>query len=472
MSHVNDTTKHAGYAYYGSGLPTLAPPSSEAPKPPKRARAVAALGFSQAVDNSESGLTKTFFPLIAAAFGLGYTQLGIFSAIPMFARMIFGPTWAMAADRFGRKRVLVLVTGVWGLWTVASGFATSYTALVVLFAISAVGTVASEPVLNGMLPDLFKQSERGKAYGMVRGIGGGVGILIGPAIGLFGSNPEGWRYALWTMGAISIVSGLLILLWVPKPAVKSVSVTDDPESGTFRLRDVGQLFRIPTIWMIVVMLPFITSLILLSFYTQFLVDVRGMGVPEAALVMAVFSLGSMFSAFLGGFLGDLVTARFGYKGRIMLMQVYLVCFAATIFLATQIDSTNRVYIYAATFVMGLVFSIGFSGCVLPIVSTVVPKKLGASAFAFLFSFVQGGITAILSINIGIIADVFGDLQVTFLWFCVVPYLINAVVWCGFYFCYPRDAARQAERERREAEALAAKSAAGGEPGTSEQPLGV
>lgn len=465
MSHINDSTKHAGYAYYGSKLPTMAPQSTEGDRPPKRGRAVAALGTSQAVDNSESGLTSTFFPLIMQAFGLTYAALGVLAAIPMFARMAFGPIWAMAADRFGRKRVLIIVTGVWGLWTVASGFAPNYTWLVILFAISAIGTVASEPVLNGMLPDLFKQSERGKAYGLVRGIGGGVGIVIGPAIGLFGNDPEGWRYALWTMGAVSILSGILIWAWVPNLTKSTVSVKDDPESGAFRLRDVGQLLRIPTIWMIVLMLPFITSLILLRFYTTFLVDVRGLGVPEAALVLAVFSVGSMFSAFLGGRLGDVFANRFGPKGRIILMQIYLVCFSGAIFLATQIDSNDRVYIYSSTFLLGIVFSVGFSGCVLPIVSTVVPRKLGASAFAFLFSFYQGGITAILSLNIGIIASVFGDLQVTFLWFCVLPYLINAVIWTLFYFTYPKDFARQEERERRSAELAAAQAGAGEGEGT-------
>src|SRR5699024_4492892 len=126
LSHIDDSTKHAGYAYYGSELPTTAPPSSEGERPKKRGRAVTSLGFSQAVDNSESGLMNTFFPLIRNAFGLGYGDLGILSSLPMFARMLFGPTWAIAADRFGRKRILVLVTGVWGLWTVLAGFAPNY----------------------------------------------------------------------------------------------------------------------------------------------------------------------------------------------------------------------------------------------------------------------------------------------------------------------------------------------------------
>lgn len=206
-------------------------------KRPGRGRTVAALGFSQAVDNSESGLINTFFPLIRTAFGLDYGALGILTSLPRFSRMIFGPFWAMMADRYGRKNILFLVTGVWGLFTVAAGFAPNYPVLVALFALSAIGTVASEPILNGLLPDLFAKTERGKAYGLVRGIGGGVGIVLGPAIGLFGNNPDGWRYAMWVMGLVSIISGLLILLWVPKPERTGTRISGDPEAGVFKFSD-------------------------------------------------------------------------------------------------------------------------------------------------------------------------------------------------------------------------------------------
>src|SRR5690606_13927728 len=95
--------------------PVPGPPAAGAPsaRPRGRGRTVAALGFSQAVDNSESGLINTFFPLIRTAFGLDYGALGMLTAIPRFSRMVFGPFWAMMADRFGRKPILFLVTGVW-----------------------------------------------------------------------------------------------------------------------------------------------------------------------------------------------------------------------------------------------------------------------------------------------------------------------------------------------------------------------
>ena len=39
----------------------------------------------------------------------------------------------MAADKFGRKKVLVFVTGIWGIWTALAGLAQNYTQLLILY---------------------------------------------------------------------------------------------------------------------------------------------------------------------------------------------------------------------------------------------------------------------------------------------------------------------------------------------------
>ncbi|MGO1198378.1 MAG: MFS transporter [Dermabacteraceae bacterium] len=411
-------------------------------------RAMAAMGFSQAVDNSEGGLVNTFFPLIAAAFGVGEGMLGIMSSISKWARMLFGPFWAMLADKYGRKKILILVTGVWGLWTVASGFAPNFTWLLILYSIGVIGTVASEPIINGLLPDLFKQSQRGKAYGTIRSIGTGVGILMGPAIGLFAAgddpSPDAWRYAMWTMGGISILSGLLIALWVKDPRQNTARDDMMAEAGSFKVSDAARLFKIPTVRLMAGMIVLVTSLVLFAFYPNFLVVERGLSIFEATLAMSVFSLGAVFSSYLGGRLADLFVAKFGEKGRIMLMQIYLVSFAATVTLATQVPYEGFAVSIPFNFVLGLVFSIGFSGCVLPMVSNVVPRQLSATAFAVLFSFLQGGITALMLLGLGFVAEAFSS-QTMFLWFVVVPYLLNALYWTLFYRVYPRDVERQQER---------------------------
>jgi hypothetical protein len=96
--------------------------------------------------------------------------------------------------------------------------------------------------------------------------------------------------------------------------------------------------------------------------------------------------------------------------------------------------------YGIWLVFGLFASIGFSGCVLPMVSNVVLPQYRSTAFALLFSFVQGALAAIISIFLGELAQNFG-LRPVMLWLVTIPYAINAVFWFAFYKTYPRDQER-------------------------------
>ena len=66
----------------------------------------------------------------------------------------------------------------------------------------------------------------------------------------------------------------------------------------------------------------------------------------------------------------------------------------------QVLQDPSIVYYVLVFLMGLIFSIGFSGCVLPMVSSVCPKQLSATSFAVLFSLIQGGINVVFSLVLG------------------------------------------------------------------------
>ncbi|GAA1399039.1 MFS transporter [Luteococcus peritonei] len=412
-------------------------------RPQGRTMAAVSLATAQSIDNTEGGVSKVFFPQIMTAFEVGNSALGLLNSLGNFARMLFGPAWAIAADRFGRKKILFIVTGLWGLWTLATGFAQTWNQLLVLYGISLVGTVASEPIMNGLLGSLYAKSERGKAFGTVRGVSSFIGMALTPALGQFGDNPDGWRYAMFAMGALSIISGILILIFVKEPERGTERIADDPDAGFFKWSDAAKLFKIPTLVGMAVMLPLITSLVMFGFQAKFWAKDLGFGVKNASYLYTIMQLGMLCSAFLGGFLGDLFQRKFGDKGRILLFQIYALCFAAMTFIAFQVKFSYHAY-YVVAFCLGLVFSIGFSGCVLPMVSSVTPKQLSATGFAVLFSLVQGFLTAVYSLATGWMADQFG-LQRALLYFVTIPYILNAVLWFMFYKIYPRDVALQKER---------------------------
>jgi len=393
------------------------------------------MAFSFVIDSTEGGLINSLFPVIRDALGMSLSALGIFSSISKFARMIFGPLWAMLADKYGRKRVLVFITGVWGIWTALAGLAQNQTQLFILYTLGVIGTVASEPIANGIIVDLFESKERGKAYGSLRSITGLLSVVFTPLIGQLANVEDGWRYGMYLMGGLSILSGILIQIFLREPERR---IDETGKTSSVDLHKAVALMKIPTVRLLAGMLVFVTSLVLFSFMVTFMVDVRGFSTADANIVFAAFGLGAMISSFVGGLLGDWFERKSPEKGRIMLMQIYLVAFAVFTFLATQIVWSTTGY-YVIWFLTGLVFSIGFSGCVQPILSNVVPPEMAGTAFALLFALIQGLISALLSLLMGFLADRFG-LQAVMFWMISVPYVLNAFYWFLFYKPYPKDVA--------------------------------
>lgn len=413
-----------------------------------RGGGLVALAFAGIVDGFEGGLINTLFPVIRDALGLQTSALGILTAISRFARMIFGPVWAALADRYGRKKILFIATGIWGLWTIAAGFAQDSTQLFVLYTIGVLGTVASEPITNGLIVDMYRSKERGKAFGTLRTLATVASVVATPLIGMFANSPEGWRYGMFTMGGISVLSGVLILLFVHEPKKHTPVGAIDPDAMKFNFRAAKELLKTKTILFMCVQVILTTSLVLFAFFITYFVDERGWTTADAALLMSAYMLGAVISGLAGGFLGDWFERRFGAKGRVMMMQGYLVAFAVSTALLFQIDWGHGPAVYIAIFVTGLVSSIGHPGAVLPIVGSVVPKRVVASAYALIFSFVQGLFAALFSLAFGFLADSLG-LETLMFWLISIPYVLNAVLWTVMYKIYPPEFAAQQARDAQE-----------------------
>ena len=265
------------------------------------------------------------------------------------------------------------------------------------------------------------------------------------------------------MGVLSIVSGILILIFVNEPKKVEKENADElkSEAGMFSLADAVKLFKIPTIALIAPMLLLVTSLVLFGFMGQVWARDMGFGVKNGSYLYTVFQIGAMLSALMGGFLADAFVKKFGHKGRIMLFQIYAVLFGSIIAITMyfykvwtpgiqsgdgqQVLQDPSIVYYVLVFLMGLIFSIGFSGCVLPMVSSVCPKQLSATSFAVLFSLIQGGINVVYSFVLGNVSKAIGSLPLTILLLVSIPYFINAIYFFVFYKTYEKDVHLQAER---------------------------
>src|SRR4030095_3492536 len=139
--------------------------------PTGRKLSVAGLSAASLVDSCEEQGMPVLWPYMYTSLGASIGQLGPVSGASKFAMTLLYPLWGYAADRFSRKMLLVWFTGIWGLWTLGISLAGSFPQLLILRVLSGLGLGVFVPVAFSLIGDLFDHESRGRAIGIVRGVG-------------------------------------------------------------------------------------------------------------------------------------------------------------------------------------------------------------------------------------------------------------------------------------------------------------
>ncbi len=175
---------------------------------PHRWRNLATLTGLTVVDSTESGLTSTLFPTIAAALRLNTGQLGILAALGKLVAVPFGPGWVWLAGRTSRRTALVAATVTGGIFGIVAGFSHDFTHLLIANTLMAACVIGAGPIANAVISDSFDDKHRGRAVGYFYGVSSLLGSFVGPAIAQLSGFSDGWRYGMWTIGGICILAGM------------------------------------------------------------------------------------------------------------------------------------------------------------------------------------------------------------------------------------------------------------------------
>jgi MFS family permease len=412
-----------------------------------RWRTMIALAFGYFIDQGEAQAMSVLFPTLQVLWGLSYTNLGLIGTIRNLLQSITAPLWGYAADRFSRKKVIVLGTGVWGAWTLLCGLSQSYGQLLVLRAISGIGLGCLMPATFSLIADTYPPQRRGRALGMLEGIGV-LGIVIGTLfLGLL-ATPTLWRWGFVTLGAVSIVTGILVWFLVDEPVrgaaepelVGKITEESAAQYG-IRLADVPKVLSIPTIWVAIAQglagtMPWV---VMGLYFITWLVNVRGLEEQAATVAFAGIVIGTAISNVLGGFLGDWAEERSPKYGRPFVGQISVFCgIPLTYILFTQTADWPFVAVVALCFFTALLISWSGKGAKEPMMQGVTPPELRASGFAIV-TFIESGFAAIVAIVAGVLADSIGFTN-ALVWTIPFPWLVCGLLYSLFYWSYPRDSA--------------------------------
>ncbi len=203
------------------------------------------------MSQARPSIAKAFVPFLPVALALICIQIDFFSlglALPVIAED-FGTTttdlqWALSgymlalgslmipasrlADLLGRKRILLIGVGLFGLASLACGLSTNSEMLIAFRVLQGVGGAMILPVAFSLVTNATDVVVRPRILGTLLAIAA-VGTAIGPVLGGGLASTVGWRWVFF----VNVPIALIALVWGSGSLLES----KDPEGHRLRQLD-------------------------------------------------------------------------------------------------------------------------------------------------------------------------------------------------------------------------------------------
>ncbi|HEY0655629.1 MAG TPA: NarK family nitrate/nitrite MFS transporter [Chryseosolibacter sp.] len=286
-------------------------------------------------------------PVIREDLNLSKSQIGniiIASvAITIFARLLFG--WL--CDKIGPRISYAILLIVGSIPVMCIGFSNSYESFL-LFRL-AIGVIGASFVITQYHTSImFAPNVVGTANAMVAGwgnMGGGVTLMIMPLIftafiGLGYIDEQAWRYSMVVPGAALFIMGFVYYFFTqdtPEGNFSKRKTSDETPAKKISFLSACKDYRV---WMLFLAYGacFGIEITIDNIATLYFVDNFKLGLREAGIIAGLFGMMNIFARALGGMFGDKAGKKFGLRGRIIALSVFLFLEGLGIILFSNIHS--------------------------------------------------------------------------------------------------------------------------------------
>ncbi len=324
------------------------------------------------VEGYDMQVTNFAAPSIIQAWRIHKSSFGPVFGFGLFGYMLGATLLGNLADRIGRKKIIIGGALLFGTFTLATVFATSLTALIVLRFVAGIGLGGSIPTVIALTVEYAPSHRRARMISVLF-----VGYTIGSAMGGFIAArliPEfGWPSVFYIGGIVPIILAAVLVFTLPESVCFLTLTRNQPKQvaailaklrpelaldrdAEFVLREekrggipVAHLFTdgrakiTLSLW-----LAYVTSLLGHYFLTSWLPTVLvGAGVPLAHAVIA----GGLLSG--GGAVGGFVLCWLLDKRGITLVAIAFVLAAPLILLIAYSVRVSDFVLMAAVFITGM-----------------------------------------------------------------------------------------------------------------------
>lgn len=163
---------------------------------------------------------------VANDLALSDKQMGWVLSIFALGYALFQTPSGYLADKYGARKVLTAVVGLWSIFTALTGAAYNFITLVIVRFLFGVGEAGAFPSMASAVFNWIPIKERGLVHG-INFSGGRIGAAIALPIVAWLIDLTSWRMSFVILGAIGVLWALIWYRWFRDMPEDHVSVKED-----------------------------------------------------------------------------------------------------------------------------------------------------------------------------------------------------------------------------------------------------
>ncbi|WP_439892865.1 3-(3-hydroxy-phenyl)propionate transporter MhpT (plasmid) [Ralstonia sp. 25C] len=285
-------------------------------------------------------------PRMAREFGLSVGQMGLAFSAGTFGLLPGAMLGGRLADRIGRKRVLILATALFGIFSIATAHVWDFNSLLVIRVATGLGLGAAMPNLIALCAEAVPTRLRNTAVSVMY-CGIPFGGAIAAVVGLLSAGDTGWRHIFYVggFGPLVVVPLLLTLRESRRfDSAQRANVQPPPVSWALfgERRAAATLFLWVSYFFTLIVLYFLLN------WLPSLMAAQGLSRPQVGMVQILFNIGAGAGALGIGMLMDAARPRWVVSG----MYVGIIAALALLAAAGGMVSMSVGAFMAGLFVVG------------------------------------------------------------------------------------------------------------------------
>lgn len=257
-------------------------------------------------------------------------KAGVLGTSALIVSSVGGWLAGLAADRYGRVRVLQITILWFAVFTFLSGFTNNFTQLLIVRGLQGLGFGGEWAVGSVLIGETIRGRYRGRAVGVVQGgwsIGWGIAALCYTLFFTFLPQAIAWRAMFW-IGILPAVLTVWIRRHVAEPQIFSERRATEPGDKSLFLRIFSPAFVRITLLASLVALGAQGGYYAVNTFLPLYLNTRGLSVGRTGGSLMVVIVGSFFgytiSAHLADMLGRKRTLLVFAIGSFLTIAIYMV----------------------------------------------------------------------------------------------------------------------------------------------------